>query len=67
VVEARFRAVVEMAPDTLVITDQEGRITLVNHQTEALIPGPMLWVLIITFWCHCAMGMLVIIWAIPWA
>ena len=34
--EARFRAVVEMAPDAIVMTDPEGRITLVNHQTETL-------------------------------
>ena len=34
--EARFRAVVELAPDGIVMTDQEGHITLVNHQTEAL-------------------------------
>jgi PAS domain S-box-containing protein len=35
-VVGRFRAVVEAAPDALVVADREGHITLVNHQTEAL-------------------------------
>jgi PAS domain S-box-containing protein len=36
VAEARFRAVVEMAPDAIVIIDPEGHISLANHQTEDL-------------------------------
>ena len=34
--ETLFRALVESAPDGIVITDQDGRIALVNSQTEAL-------------------------------
>jgi PAS domain S-box-containing protein len=34
--EERFRALLEAAPDGVLITDAEGRIILVNAQTEAL-------------------------------
>lgn len=34
--EGRFRAIVELAPDALVVAGQDGRIVLVNRQTEAL-------------------------------
>jgi PAS domain S-box-containing protein len=34
--ETQFRHLVELAPDGIVITDGEGRIVLVNSQTEAL-------------------------------
>jgi PAS domain S-box-containing protein len=34
--EERFRLVVEAAPNAIVVIDQEGRITLVNAQAEAL-------------------------------
>ncbi len=34
--EESFRALLEAAPDAMVIVDQTGRITLVNQQTEAM-------------------------------
>src|SRR5690349_12631965 len=34
--ESRFQALVELAPDAIVVTDPAGRITLINQQTEAL-------------------------------
>src|SRR5262249_50060245 len=34
--EHRFRAIVDMAPDAMVVVDRDGHITLVNRQTEVL-------------------------------
>ena len=34
--EARYRSILESAPDSIVVTDQQGCITLVNQQTETL-------------------------------
>lgn len=34
--EAQFRGLVESAPDAIVITAADGRITLINRQTEAM-------------------------------
>ena len=34
--ESRFRALLESAPDGIVIADRDGRITIVNRQTELL-------------------------------
>jgi PAS domain S-box-containing protein len=33
---SRYRAILELAPDATVVTDHDGRISLVNRQTEAL-------------------------------
>jgi len=51
--EALFQRLVESAPDAIVIVDQEGRITLVNEQTERVfgytrdeLPGEPLEILV---------------------
>jgi PAS domain S-box-containing protein len=38
--EGHFRAFVELAPDAMVTANREGRIRLVNRQTEALFGYP---------------------------
>ncbi len=38
--EERFRVVVEAAPNAMVMVDQEGRIALINSQTEKLFGYP---------------------------
>jgi PAS domain S-box-containing protein len=38
--EERFRNLVESAPDAVLIADEQGRIVLVNEQTEALFDYP---------------------------
>jgi len=38
--ESKFRALIEAAPDAMVISDEAGKMTLVNHQAENLFGYP---------------------------
>ena len=38
--EARLKAIIDMAPDGMVLVDETGRIEMANHQFEALLAVP---------------------------